>query len=302
MILLCGSCENLAMFSGDSQLEVFKVENYDNIILSDLDSIKVLSWNIQLGFKNGEKAFSGNDIGGSYSHFKELSDVIKSHNPDIVILQEVGRNLSHSIIKNQADLISNFLNLNYVYCDYSEINTGKNLFIDGLRGHTIFSNLEIDSIIVDESLYRGRFDRRRILTVGIKMKDDKIFYFSSVHFASASSTTQFQNQVIQVNDILNNYESIVAGDFNIARGAQLFSYLDSENRNAVEIIDTECSDLVIYKGTTGNRRGKYNGVLIDHFIIPGKDSISINDICLGDSTSWRLSDHKPIILNFSLTE
>jgi len=298
LIILCLiGCNDLSLFEKEETLIV--VANFENTTKYTSD-LSVLTWNIQMGFKNGEKAFAGKVNKNEEPHFDSLADVIRDSGADVILLQEVGNQLNNTQIKDQIRYLSEKLSMNYIYSDYSEINTGKNIFVNGKRGHGILTKLAVDTFFRTETLYKGRFNRRSMLSARIEYQKNKYLYVTTVHLDSRSSELEFESQFDQIAQLPIDYPRIIGGDFNASVYDDIF--IDYENYfiNPANILVSDCVDSVRFKGTTGQQYNAYNGVPIDNFVVDPELSSNLVDICLGERSSWDLSDHKPLLLSINL--
>lgn len=303
VLVLFLSCDGLNVFESDHELEVVFKNNYTHKNnLSCQDTLTIVVWNIQMGFKENQNAFNGNDVGGTPTHMDSLIKFFRDIEADIIILQEVGNDLDHTIVKNQTKYIADKLQYNFAYGDYSEILTGKNVFIRGKRGHAIITRFLFSDIQNQETLSLSRYDRRTnfFATINSDGCNPNQILLNSVHFASSSTIEEFQLQTTRALSNLNeNLPTIYAGDFNDDNFSSIFKEFDSHGLyNFASSELNECSDSLLFKGTTGSPRNNYNGVLLDHILI--SDGLKFYSTCLGPRYTWDLSNHKPIICKISL--
>ncbi|MEM9546288.1 MAG: endonuclease/exonuclease/phosphatase family protein, partial [Bacteroidota bacterium] len=199
-------CTDLSLFEKEESLVI--TSNFENPTTFSSE-LTIMAWNIQMGFRNGERAFSGEPNLNEEPHFDSLANIIKTSGADVVLLQEVGYELNNTQIKYQLEHLSNILKMNYIYADYSEINTGKNIFVNGKRGHGILTNLAVDTFFKTETLYKGRFNRRNMLTAKIEYQKNRYLYFTSVHLDSRSSRLEIESQFDQITLLPNDYPRVI---------------------------------------------------------------------------------------------
>jgi len=302
-IIFLFSCEGLSVFEAEQEL----LQGFSNSINQNSDTIlahstiRVLSWNIQIGCKNGDNPFKESVICGKPDHLEQVGNVINSYNPDIVILQEVGNEISNSVISDQAFFLAQKLLMNYSYCEYGEINSGKNIFLRGRRSLTTFVKGKINSISVKDMLYKGRFERRRFLATEVILSDGTPLVIYNIHIANHSNREEkfYQSDII-LSDLNKTKINIIGGDFNMIETDDYFNYfLDYDLSNPLNVLDTECSFKVFWKGTLGNIETGFRGPALDHFLYDNTSVKPIN-LCLSDSLDWNLSNHKLLFFDFTL--
>lgn len=204
------SCNDLLIFDKE-QAPVSCFKNIRQHHLSDPDSLVILTYNIQLGFAKGENPWDKNIIGGTPEHLDSIVSAIKSLNPDIVSLQEVGRGRSNQLIAEQVEYLAERLDMNYAYGDDGMMGTGDWLS-EGAWGNAILTRFEIQAVENPE-LYHGH---NRSLTTSIKVSDSLNVSVLNVHYKAGSSHDEFQIQHKHLLAVAEEQASpvILTGDYN----------------------------------------------------------------------------------------
>ena len=76
-------------------------------------NVTVMTFNIQLGFKNGKDCWNKNTLRATEAELNEVVGIIQRTNSSIVMLQEVPLNRENTEIKNAVKYIAHKLNYNY---------------------------------------------------------------------------------------------------------------------------------------------------------------------------------------------
>ncbi|MCG8326605.1 MAG: endonuclease/exonuclease/phosphatase family protein [Chitinophagales bacterium] len=297
IIIFFSSCSDLSIFEKEKELISIYENSFAPRDFSIDDTLVVMSWNIQMGFRNDQNAFNGNDVGGTPSHFDQMVNAIKEINPDIIALQEVGHNADHTFVENQAQYLANALKMNFAYADYSEIITGYNILTRGARGHALLTKFTINETENIVSLQQGRYLRRSVLNTTIKLNDQNNLNILGLHFASRAEREEKINQSNHLIQIALEQRNpvILLGDYNDVHWSYVLTPFEENGfSNALLEESNPCQFNVEHYGSIGHEETAWMGVLIDHILF-SKKTLNSYSLCLGDESTWTLSNHKPII-------
>jgi len=296
-ILIClfiTGCEDLTFFEKEQEL----VHYYNNDFSSETeakDVYTVLTYNIQMGFTKDQNPFEANTVGGSAEHLSQLVEAINSINPDFVALQDVARNVSHTLIEDQVGYLARELKMNYAYGDYSEVNTFNGIFIRGTRGHAFLTKYKIKKIENIEILNQSRYDSRTCLTVDIEINHDKSISFLATHFRGHQEVKKLQAE--RILDITSFQENpiIILGDFNATIRSPHLTKLVNLFPSVLSLAPFLQRFNVQYTGTIGTPG---NASVID-LIFMDSANFKVIDIGIMEEQYWNLSDHRFLFTSFS---
>ncbi|MEM9823326.1 MAG: endonuclease/exonuclease/phosphatase family protein [Bacteroidota bacterium] len=290
-------CNDLAFLEKEQSLIQYFNNDY-SIPSESQDEFTILTYNIQMAFANNQSPFDAGNVGGSPEHLRQLAEALASVDPDFVALQDVGRNVSHSLIQDQIGFLAEALKMNYAYADYSEINTLNNPFVRGTRGHAFLSKYPIKDMDNIEILNQSRYDSRSCQIIEVELGPNQFITCLNTHFKGGASPQAKEWETDQIIKIINQTDNpiLLAGDFNNTINASHIKRIDNLLPSVLTLADDEQRDLVNYQGTKGNPG---NNNVIDNIFV---DSSYFDILSIGimDDQYWNLSDHRFLFATFSI--
>ncbi len=289
LAMLFSNCRNLAFVAPEQELVSYFINDYP------LDSrtkqvYTVLTYNIHMGFTDDQNPFASGDVGASIEHLDSLVAAIKSLDPDFVALQDVGRNVTHTVIEDQAAYLAAALEMNFAYSDYSEVNTGKDVFIRGSRGHLLLTKFEIQSIDNIEILNQTRYESRYCQVSNIKINEQRSISLLNTHFRGGAAQ---EEKDYETNTILEIAEAqahpiILCGDFNNTLNTTHIAKIDSIYPSVLTLVLNQ-----------ERLEVETNHTKIDNIFV--EDAFfEVQNIGLMKEQYWYLSDHRCLFARFTL--
>lgn len=302
---------------------------------------KVLSWNVQyMAGKNyvfyyDEWDGSGPDIRPSSKDiavtFDRVAEIIKSENPDIILLQEMDYDAKRT--DNQDQMAELLKRISPDYSSYTDSFYWKAAFVPhpkimgrvGLK-LSIFSKYKIDNAVryqlplmpnnyVVESL---QF-KRAVLETVFPVKNGESISVMSTHLdAFAQGSDTMQKQVQYISNLLTgmnnkNRDWIIAGDFNLLPPNNSYDFLPENEKpyfqkeSEMKVLYEKFSVLPTLADMLKNRSAyfthfaNYNDVpdrTIDYMI--HSDKIKVTNFRVRSSDTKDISDHFPVIMTFRI--
>jgi endonuclease/exonuclease/phosphatase family metal-dependent hydrolase len=215
-LILLSSCKDTFDFDDYET----RIEYFNNIRANEYlngSSLTVVTWNIRLAFGHTESDPWSDDIGGKPELIDSISQLLKSLNPDIVLLQEVPYNRENTIIKKVVDTMGYFMNFNYAFGGHG-YNSNGTYPTRAQWGTAILSKFEIVKIENREVFnLNDIWSRRSVLNATLQVENNDYLNAYSLHyFAGAPSTESFLSQVYETREFYqeSSFPIIIGGDFN----------------------------------------------------------------------------------------
>ena len=293
-LLVFISCEDFSILEKDQE-NVFFFKNNRTTDNEFSGQLSIATFNIKFGFCQTCDPFSG-EIGGDYQQLDRIADLINSLDLDIVSLQEVGLDYDVTIVQNQTEYIANKTNMNFAYGMDSAIQSGSNLFINGIRGNAILSKYKITDLENPTIRYIDYYNQNHSLKATIKLNEETEIIILNSHFASGSTNQEKNNQIVEINNLVSqiNKPYIFTGDLNISYTGEIdfISQFYEEFDNSLELIDVNERNEILNSGTF------INGSVLD-YIFTDKTNFSIQSGMLAPNESWEISDHYLYYVNLN---
>ena len=177
-----------------------------------------VTYNIQLGFRDGQDPWNPNERGGAAAHLDSLARVLKCVHPDIICLQEVPRNRSNVDTKDFVEQLAARLQMNYAFGahGYNEVTGLKEA--RGEWGNAILTRFTIAAIENREVEYVDTWRRRSVLMAQLQAGSKQLHVYS-VHFQPgavalpATALALFRER--------RGSAQLIMGDFNLQQVPQL---------------------------------------------------------------------------------
>lgn len=169
------------------------ISNLFDYELDDVQPLKVMTYNIR-----GARSIDG------HVDLSTIISQIKSMDPDIIAFQEIDYRLPRTQFQNQAKLLGNELEMNYVFIP--NIN-----FVIGSYGSAIFSKFPITAF--EYTTLPSRLEKRGVLRAQIRTKSQSIDVYAT-HLG-----LNYHERIEQINSLTammskTTGPKILLGDFN----------------------------------------------------------------------------------------
>ena len=232
-------------------------------------TLTTMTYNIRVGGGIDSYGTSPHLLTSSKQKLERLSDAIKSVDPDVVALQEVGG-------LSQASFLARRLNLNFVYSSH-----GNRYFVD--FGMAVLSKYKILSTR-DHSIYGpggSGYDPRIGLESVIDINGKSVTVLN-VHYSNEARN--YQAQVDATMDALKGLRApiVLLGDFNRREWDREMKPLFDEMRDTCLEVSGETSRYVRSHGTGFGR--------IDYIFVDSQ-SFEVISVGLIPRDHWNASDH-----------
>lgn len=340
----CGIFYGITYHPGQIEEEDFI--SADNApILKVGEKIKVLSWNIQFmaGNKNNKFFFDGgNDTWPSKktveNTIKEVARIIKSENPDIILLQEVDDGSKRTHYSDQLKEL--LLLLPKSYSSHASSFYWKTKFVPhpsimgsvGMKLSTI-SKFKINkafrhSLVSksnDNFLVRHLSIKRAVSEVYLPLANGKNLHVLNTHlsaFANGSNTMELQ--VSKVDELLDKVErsgnyGFIGGDFNLIPPGKHFDLLPEKSKKyynskgtEIKVLFDKYKTVPSYEQLNGpdymkwmtytSKANKYPKAdeTIDYFIFT--KGVNFGKHYVRSEDTLLISDHLPLITYITIPE
>ena len=195
-------------------------------------TLTVITYNVQLGFPASLDPWDPSHLGCTPEQLDTLLAVMRSVDPDIILLQEVPYKRPNTIIREFTEKMAEKLQMNYAFGShgYNEAYTGR--IITGEWGNAIFSRFPVREIENRETYYQDKWVRRSTLKAVLQVDNNLRIDAYSLHHLP-SSDGEMNRTVDFINESLN--EVIVGGDFNRGYGHPEMDQLQLQNTFADSI-------------------------------------------------------------------
>lgn len=276
------SCSESPLFEREQDLISFH-ENL-NLEISSSDTIKIATFNMQLGFPDSISPFDERNFGGKRTHLDQIVSMIEDRGIDIIFLQEVARNRSNTEEPDQIRYLASRLGFNLAFADDSELGSEASLS-NGFTGLGILSRFPVQSSSIKNLISISRFRRNRIQLVTVLNGNNEI-KLVNCHFLAGSTEDEFSIQQSELLNYINaNNPHITGGDFNSS--IEDLSNLNRSSTNILTKLSMESVDSILRIGTFGR------GNVIDHLYI-NTNSIHILKAKISPERYDFLSDHNAL--------
>jgi endonuclease/exonuclease/phosphatase family metal-dependent hydrolase len=216
LIMLQISCGKASFDYDDYETRVEYFQNINTGAFLEDSTLTLITWNIKLGFGHDKNPWS-EDIGGNSEIIDSIAQLLKSFDPDIVLLQEVPYNRENTIIKEVLDSIGHRMDYNFAFGGHG-FNSNGTYPTRAQWGNAILSKFEISSIENREVFnLNDKWSRRSVLKATLKYRQDENLDAFSLHFSTdARSDEEFRTQVHKTYSFHQESENpiILGGDFN----------------------------------------------------------------------------------------
>ncbi len=311
-------------------------------LLQPGQEIKVLSWNVQYMAGKGYYFFyeGGTDKRPSAAAIRQtlqsVNNIVKSEDPDIILLQEVDTGARRTDYRNQVHDLLELLPSKYSCRSsawYWKADFVPHPAIMGAVGTRLvtFSKYRIaDAIryqlpLIPESLLQQQYDlKRAVLETRLPIDGGGTFAALNTHLSAfAQGTCTMEKQVSAVKQIFdrlseNHTPWIAGGDYNLLPPGRAYEHLSQKEKQKYHR-QTEIKPLFdTYKAVPGleavnseNPVAWYthfpNDPAIDQ---PNKtidyifyaDNLTLGTHKVRQEDTWSISDHLPVIAEFQLPE
>lgn len=300
---------------------------------------KILSWNVQyMAGKNyvffydewdgsgPDKRPSADDIRIT---FKRVAEIIKSENPDIILLQEMDYNSKRTDFQDQMQELLKLLPAEY--SSYSDSFYWKAAFVPhpmilgsvGMKLAVISRFKIMDAVryqlpmMPNNYIVKNLQFKRAVLETVLPVKGGGSVSFMSTHLdAFAQGTDTMQQQVQYISNLLKaksskNENWLIAGDFNLLPPGDSFNYLPEKEKpyfqkdSEMKVLYDKFNVLPSPGDVKKNREkffthfANYNKApdrIIDYTI--HSDKIKVKNFHVRSSDTKDISDHFPVITTF----
>ncbi len=245
--------------------DLFKRTSYfrNDYPVIELDSeMKVVTYNIRLGFELEDDPWFADSVGGGLKHLKKLANFLKEIDADIVALQEVPLNRYNSIIKDYLDVFAAEMEMNYAFGSHG-LNEPYIWPAEGEWGNAILTRGKINWILNHEILREDEWTRRSMIQANIQINDEVSVDAFSLHWFPDESDPENTTTILSQ---INRSNSIVMGDYNY--------YGEIEEFTKIGLVDVDST---------------YSMHIIDRILL-SKSEFAVNQIGVVDSL---ISDHYP---------
>ncbi|QHJ07334.1 endonuclease/exonuclease/phosphatase family protein [Hymenobacter busanensis] len=169
-----------------------------------------VTYNIQLGFRNGQDPWDAAQRGGSAAHLDSLARVLSRVHPDIICLQEVPRNRSNVDTKDLLEQLAARLRMNYAFGAHGHNEPPGVKPARGEWGNAILTRFPIEGIDNRENEYVSVWQRRSILSAELRVGPRRVRVYS-LHFqpsepAARTAAAYFRERAGDT--------QLILGDFN----------------------------------------------------------------------------------------
>lgn len=192
-------------------------------------SITCLTYNIQLGFKATKNPWNPDHIGAGADQVKNIANVIRKVDADIVALQEVPLNRNNAEIADFLKALAIELNMNYAFGAHGYNDPEGVEPVHGQWGNAILSKFEIESIVNQQVEYVSVWERRSMIDARLKITNSAYLRAMSLHHLPSQegipNTTEYLKKVSE--------PKIVMGDYN--RGGAIAEF------NAIGLVDVDAT-------------------------------------------------------------
>jgi endonuclease/exonuclease/phosphatase family metal-dependent hydrolase len=205
---------------GDTKHSYFK-NNYYNEYHDT--SLTVVTYNIQLGFRNGQDPWDREQRGGSPQQIHDIAEIIRRSKATIVLLQEVPINRSNVETEHFIEALSDSLDMNFAFGGHGK-NDAKGVWpIHGVWGNAILSKYPIKQMENVEVFRKNDWDRRSVLRAEISLNAGRPINVYCLHH----SLTLAYSEMERTRDFMNysRLPYIAGGDFNRRYGHSDFALL-----------------------------------------------------------------------------
>ncbi len=300
---------------------------------------KILSWNVQyMAGKNyvffyDEWDGSGPDTRPTQADirttFKRVAEIIKSENPDIILLQEMDDNSKRTDFENQTKELLKLLPAEY--SSYSDTYYWKAAFVPhpkimgavGLK-LAVISKYRITNavrhqlpLMPNNYIVESLQFKRAVLETVLPVKNGGTISLMTTHLdAFAQGTDTMQQQVKYVSNLLSGMDSknqnwIIAGDFNLIPPGKSFNLLPEKEKqyfqkdSEIKVLYDKFNVLPSLDNIEKERAkffthfANYNKApdrIIDYMIHSNK--IAVKSFRVRSADTKDISDHFPEIMTF----
>jgi len=234
-VVLLISCRSLVTTYEDVESAVSYTADSVSTIPEDIDSIKVMTWNIRFGA--GRIPFFGDSCGDrvlmteteTKGYLDSIINYINITNPDILLLQEVDVSSKRSAYVDQLQYILDGTHLNYA--TYASMWNAEIIPSDGLgkvdAGNAVLSRWEItDAQRIQLPLRTDQDDliqyfylRRNILKAKIDLPVEDDFYAVNIHATAFATDDTKQKHIAKYKEVLDDLHNggsifVTGGDLN----------------------------------------------------------------------------------------
>lgn len=234
---------------GDTRHSYFK--NYYYNVYSD-SSLIVLTYNIQLGFRNGQDPWDRNQTGGSPAQIHDIAEIIRRSEADIILLQEVPINRSNVETEHFIEALSDSLNMNFAFGGHGKNDVKGQWPIQGVWGNAVLSKYPIKEMENIEVFRKSVWDKRSALRAQIQLNSFRSMNVYCVHHSLDEDYSEMKRTCDFVS--YSRLPHILGGDFNRFYGHGDYALLNSlqdvlGNQNpGVDRIYSSLHDTVFQKG------------------------------------------------------
>ena len=163
LLLFFVSCERDVPVA-DTKHSYFKNYYYNQYNDS---SLCVVTYNIQLGFRNNQDPWDNTQMGGSPAQIHDIARVLRNVDPDIVLLQEVPIDRSNVEIEHFIEALADSMNMNFAYGGHGKNDVAGMWPVQGVWGNAVLSKYPIKAIENIEVYRRNNYDRRSVIRAEI---------------------------------------------------------------------------------------------------------------------------------------
>lgn len=205
-------------------------------------TVTVMTFNIQLGFKNGKDPWDKNTTGATEAELNEVVGIIQRTNSSIVMLQEVPLNRENTVIRNSLEYIAQKLNYNYAFGSHG-YSGPVGINPKGEWGCAILTKFKINDIENIEIYNSDKWNKRSVLKANILINASRSMDVYSAHFHLNDIDRQFQ----QISPMLKSTTPyFFGGDFNDVWDNQRAQQLGIDSTKVDEAIKY-LVDLIFYQ-------------------------------------------------------
>lgn len=177
LLLQSSSCEKDVPIA-DFKHSYFK--NYYYNTYSD-SSLCVVTYNIQLGFRQGQDPWDCNQTGGSPEQIHDIAEILRQAGPDIVLLQEVPIDRSNVEIEHFIEALADSMNMNFAYGGHGKNDVTGMWPVQGVWGNAILTRFPVEEIENIEVYRRNKYDRRSVIRAKIKCNEERSINVYCLH-------------------------------------------------------------------------------------------------------------------------
>ncbi|MCW3072362.1 MAG: endonuclease/exonuclease/phosphatase family protein [Bacteroidetes bacterium] len=234
---------------GDPKHAYFKNSYYNEYHDS---SLVVLTYNIQLGFRNGQDPWDKTQHGGSPQQIHDIAEIIRRSNADIVLLQEVPINRSNVETEHFIEALSDSLDMNFAYGGHGKNDAHGVWPVRGVWGNAILSKYPVKEMENVEVFFKGFLDKRSVVRAEIRLNALRSLNVYCLHhslnkdYSEMKRTREFADY--------SRLPFILGGDFNRLYGHSDYALLSDlqdilgSSRPGIDRIYSSLHDTVYQQG------------------------------------------------------